>query len=584
MAASVGESARVALAVLRSLAIILLLTFASRGLRAQAVPAPAAPASQSSGPPFKLQVQKNVVVVPVVVRDTHGRALAGLRQEDFRITDNRKPQTISSFSVETYPVAVQSPGLPAAAPPAKAAEGQKEKAPPIAPPTYLALYFDDLNSAFDSLVRARDAAEGFIAGLPPSERIAIFISSGIQSLDFTNDRQKLHEALLKLHANPRLNPRASCPEITDYLAERIVNHNDPDAYGIVRDEAINECHMDPRSVVDQIIRMWAQGAYDAFVMQARADITNLDNAVEHVAEMPGERQVMLVSDGFMALETRDRLERVVDKALHLRVVISALDGKGLAVQLREADASRQYAPPASLASLYRMYEMSREAEATGTLAEIAGGSGGQFVHNSNDLLGGFRKALLAPEAVYVLIFSPENLKENGAFHTLKVRLLNGHGFTVQARKGYFAPGKQTTAEERAKDEIREAVFSPANIQELPLEVEAQARKIGPRMVEITVHASLDARTLSFRKEGGRNLNKIIFTVALFDADGKFVSGKQEDRALALQDTTLANLQKAGIDFRARVLVIPGTYTVRVVVRDSQKGTLAALSRAVEVTR
>ncbi len=584
MAIPVGEFTRVGLSVVRSLAIFPLLTFASRGLRAQALPAPAATASQASEPTFKLQVQKNVVVVRVVVRDPRGHAVVGLRQEDFRITDNRKPQTISSFAVETSPTAIPSPGESAVAPPPKAVERQKGETTAFAPPTYLALYFDDLNSAFESLVRARDAAEKFIAGLPPSERVAIFTSSGNPSLDFTNDRQKLHEALMKLHANPRVNPRASCPEITDYLADQIVNQRDPGAITIVRDEAINECDMDPRSVPDAYIWMWAQGAYDAFLMQARADITNLDHAVQRLAEMPGERQVMLVSDGFMTLEARDRLERVVDRALHLRVIISTLDGKGLAVQSREADASRQYAPAGNLAGQYHMYDASREAVATGTLAEIADGTGGRFIHNRNDLLGGLREALLAPEAVYVLTFSPEKLKENGAFHNLKVSLLNGHGFTVQARKGYFAPGKPTTPEEQAKDQIREAVFSPANIQDFPLEVQAQAQRITPKVVEITVQGRLDLRALSFRKEGGRNLNKIVLTVAIFDADGKFVSGKQEDVDLALKDTTLANLQKSGIGFQAAILVIPGAYTVRVVARDSQKGAMTALSKAVEIPR
>jgi len=348
----VGESARPELAVLRCLLILLLLTFASRLLRAQAVPAPAATASQANAPTFKLQVQKNVVVVRVVVRDRDGRAVAGLHREDFKITDNRKPQTISSFAVETHPVAASPPGQPAAATPVKAAEGPEKQALPVVPPTYLGLYFDDLNSAFDSLVRARDAAEKFIAGVPTTERIAIFTSSGLQSLDFTNDRQRLHDALFKLRANQRLDP-ASCPEITDYIAAEITDHEDPNAYRIVRDEAINECHLDARTVTQGWIRMLAQAAYGAFLIQVRVDITNLERAVQRVAEMPGERQVMLVSDGFMALDLGDRLERVVDEALHLRVVISALDGKGLAVQLREADAGRQYAPSGDLTGLYQ---------------------------------------------------------------------------------------------------------------------------------------------------------------------------------------------------------------------------------------
>ncbi len=143
---------------------------------------------------------------------------------------------------------------------------------------------------------------------------------------------------------------------------------------------------------------------------------------------------------------------------------------------------------------------------------------------------------------------------------------------------------QQRAKGQAKDQIREAVFSPANIQDFPLEVQAQAQRITPKVVEITVQGRLDLRALSFRKEGGRNLNKIVLTVAIFDADGKFVSGKQEDVDLALKDTTLANLQKSGIGFQAAILVIPGAYTVRVVARDSQKGAMTALSKAVEIPR
>ena len=584
MAIANGESTRARLSVLCRLAILLLLTVAPRGLRAQAVPAPApAPTPpQVSEPTFKLQVRKNEVVVRVVVRDSHGRAVAGLGQEDFKITDNRKQQTITSFSFEGHLEAAPSPGLPAAAPPVEAAEKQKEAAAPPAPAAYLGLFFDDLSLAPGSVARVREAAEKFTAGVPAGERIAIFTTTGNPSLDFTNDRQKLHEALLKLRVNQRLDPRGSCPEITDFLADRIVNSEDPDAFRIVRDEAISDCQMDRRTVRDPLIRTWGHQAYDAFLMQARAVIASLEGAVQHLAGMPGERQLMLVSDGFMTFDAHDRLERVVDEALHRRVIISSLDGKGLAVNLREGDASRKNALNPQLASLYERYDTSREAAATDALAEVADATGGQFVHNTNDLLGGLRVALQAPEAAYVLTFSPEKLEANGAYHTLKVSLVNGHGLSVQARKGYFAPSKQTSPEEQAKNDIREAILSPAPIQDLPMQVLARGRKIDPQKEEIRVLARLDVRALSFSREGDRNINKVVFTLALFDADGKFISGKQEERNLALQDTTLAALQKTGLDFRADLLVTPGAYTVRVVARDSERGAMAALSKPVEI--
>jgi VWFA-related protein len=561
--------------------MLLLLTVVPRGLRAQAVPAPAPTSSQASEPTFKLQVRKNEVVVRVVVRDSHGRAVAGLGQEDFKITDNRKQQTITSFSFDGHPEATPSVGLPAAASPAGLAEKQKQAAAPLAPTAYLGLFFDDLSLAPGSVARVREAAEKFTAGAPTSERIAIFTCTGYPSLEFTNDRQKLHEALLKLRVNQRLDPRASCPEITDYLADRIMNE-DPDAFRIVRDEAISDCHMDRRTVTDPRIRTWGHQAYDAFLMQGRAVIASLEGAVQYLAGMPGERQLMLVSDGFMTFDAHDRLERVIDEALHRRVIIRSLDGKGLAVNLREGDASRKNALNPQLASLYERYDTSREAAATDALGEVADATGGQFVHNTNDLLGGFRVALQAAEAAYVLTFSPEKLEANGAYHTLKVSLVHGHGLSVQARKGYFAPSKLASPEDQAKNDIREAILSPAPIQEFPMEVQAQGRIIAPQKAEIRVLARLDVRALSFGREGDRNTNKITFTVALFDSNGKFISGKQEERNLALLESTLADLQKSGLDFQANLPVTPGAYTVRVVARDSRSGALAALSRPVEI--
>ena len=413
-------------------------------------------------PGFRLRVQKNLVVVRAVVRDSHGHPVDRLREDDFRILDNHKRQAISSFSVQTAAGAPPTPPRSASvtAPAHVARQRQEEQRHAPEPLTYLVLYFDDLNSSFDSLARARVAAEKFIAELPATEQIAIFTSSGGQNLDFTDDRAALHQTLGKLRDSSLRNPMSDCPQITDYLAGQIVNLEDPDAYEIVRDEAINDCSEDPNSVTKEILRMLAQAAFDTYMMRDRADLDNLEGVVERLALMPGERQVLLVSDGFIPLEMRDRVEKIIDRALHSQVIISALDAKGLAVRLREADASEHYAPGGNLQGLYRIYDDNREADATGTLAEIADGTGGEFFHNNNDLLDGFRRVLAPPEVTYILTFSPQNLKPNGAFHTLKVQLVNGHGMTVQARKGYFAPVGEQSGDKRAEEQIREAVFSP----------------------------------------------------------------------------------------------------------------------------
>ena len=572
-------------------AFLSLLTFSSPPLQAQQPKPTTATATQASGPEFKLRLQRNVVVVRVVVRDSEGRAVSGLRKEDFRISDNKNPQVISSFSVET-PEAAGLPAQPSAAAPAAGA-GQEAAKPPEAPLGYLAFYFDDLYSSMSSLVRSREAAEKFIAGLPSSERVAIVTSSGAQTLDFTDDRQKIHEALMKLRVNIHFNPKYDCPHIDDYLAQQIVDYGDSGALAVVADEAVNVCHWTTQMslrrsagmgghAIQEAIRAQAQEAYDVYRYQSLAVLKNLEAVVDRMATLPGERQVMLVSDGFINLGRDTRVESLIDRALRERVTISALDGKGLAMNMAMVDAKRSYMPAGNMGVQLDMYNSSREVNATGTLAEIANGTGGQFFHGDNDLLGGMRKILLPPQVSYVLTFSPSELKPDGAFHELKVTLAHGHGLSVQARKGYFAPNGQVSPEEVTRDDIREAMYSPYPIQGLPMTVQTEASKTDEQNEEVAVQAQLDIRNLPFERKGDRSVDDVVFAVGLFDHDGKYVTGRQFTYALALKDDKRAEMEKSGLSLKTNISAKEGAYNLRVVVRDSQGGKIAAQSKAVEV--
>ena len=72
------------------------------------------------------------------------------------------------------------------------------------------------------------------------------------------------------------------------------------------------------------------------------------------------------------------------------------------------------------------------------MAELANGTEGTYFHNSNDLEGGFKSLTQAPEYVYLLEFSLEEVKPDGTYHHLKVKV-DKDGLKLQARRGYFAP-------------------------------------------------------------------------------------------------------------------------------------------------
>jgi hypothetical protein len=69
------------------------------------------------------------------------------------------------------------------------------------------------------------------------------------------------------------------------------------------------------------------------------------------------------------------------------------------------------------------------------LVDLAGGTGGTFFHNRNDMDEGFQATTL-PEIFYILGFVPQKL--DGKLHKLKVTLQGSEKLSVQARRGYYA--------------------------------------------------------------------------------------------------------------------------------------------------
>ena len=109
--------------------------------------------SREEAPTFRTST--NVVLVPVVVRDSKGQPVGDLRQEDFQVFDRGKQQVISRFSLEKR----ETPGSLSPAPVSLEAGGAPTPIPPSAAPKHFFAYlFDDIHSQQADLQRVRDAA------------------------------------------------------------------------------------------------------------------------------------------------------------------------------------------------------------------------------------------------------------------------------------------------------------------------------------------------------------------------------------------------------------------------------------------
>jgi len=552
--------------------------------------------SRDVEPTFKLQAERNLVTVRVVVRDAKGATVDNLRKEDFQLFDHGKLQTISHFSLEKPALKTPEPAPKKSAepPPADAEATDETVMPDSTARRFVALYFDDVNTPFENLARARDAADHFLtSSAQPGDRAALFTSSGQKQLDFTDNLAQIHQALLDLRPRPIIGVDTSCGAIPPYQAFLIVDHQDPIAIAEAADEIMN-CNPCPATTAQQEQQCLSQAQSmvqgDAIrslsfsETESTAALRGIEAVVRRLTSLPGQRSMVIVSGGFLTETLHFELDQIADRALRSGVIINAIDARGLYTDPTLDASQGDFAAtlnPASRGEKHTMLMESARRQTDG-MQSLAADTGGIFFNNSNDLEAGFHKAAGLPESFYLLAFSPQNLKLDGAFHPLQVKLVLHKGLVVQARRGYYAPKKPNDPTVQEKEEIQEAVFSQDETHELPIDVHTQFFMKTESDARISVLTRIDLHPLHFRKEADRNFDDLTFVTVVFDQDGHVISGQQKAVQLRLRDETLERYLQTGITMRTLFDVKPGTYLVRAIVRDSESGQISGLNRTVEI--
>jgi VWFA-related protein len=613
------------------------------GEHAKGQNAPASSGTNTAAP--TLTAQSNLVIVRVVVRDSHGVPVTGLKKEDFRLLDRGKEQEVSQFDEEREDEKLSG----ASAGTAGSVKGVTDAGASMVavtlpqPARLIAFYFDDLNSRQANVMQARDAADRFLsASIEPTDKVAIF-SSDKMLTDFTSDKTKIHEALSQLNGSAHtVQAVRQCPDLSEFQARDILDNSDPqsNAWQLAGAE-IKQCsgsNTDPKAPLDgrQIgtIKEMARRIISEAEVRTRLNLQQFEQVTKYVSQLTGERTIVLVSPGFLTGDEQPQVDRIIDHALRTHVVINALDPKGLTVMMRELDASRTttMTPNERANSAAYSLDASQQFRSADVLAEFTQGTGGQFIHNNNDLMAGFAVLAGHPDH-YTLAFVPRELKFDGKFHELKVTLVSKlKGYTVNARRGYFAAkatqdmtdapltasssgttsdgasGASTRSENsqaarsttpavpplsvaqaglgiqgpQMDDRVRDALLGSTDVTDLPVGVDLKSNVAagGGTAVSLLIH--LQTQTLPFRKDGDRSLDTVTFAAAVFDANNKVGAVKQRLAKLNLTADQLADLVANGLEVTFSFPLDSGAHRIRAVVMESEGHKIGALSQSIDL--
>jgi VWFA-related protein len=316
----------------------------------------------------------------------------------------------------------------------------------ISPSNLVVYLFDDVHLKFGDLGQVRDAAARQMDTLQPTEQAAILATSGLVQLPFTSDKTRLHQALLQLRAQPLGGPSGDhCPDVSYYQADQMLNVYPLD---LASNPPLQAAYADVIACMngDSSAGKFAQTmainaarvAEQTGKRESRGVLLAIRDVIHWLSQKPGRKTVILVSPGFilsadLLLEEGD----VIDQAIRAGVNISTLDARGLYTGLPAID--RNYRSGTS--SVFRIktgLELEEATASAGVLRDLAEGTGGTQVRDTNDLYGGLQSLATPPEYTYMLGFKPEASKLDGSFHPLQVKLNTRANLYPQARRGYYA--------------------------------------------------------------------------------------------------------------------------------------------------
>jgi VWFA-related protein len=569
--------------------LIVLLAAGGAVARAQApaapAPSPQAPeASATPNPSFPSQV--DLVTVDVVVTDKKGAPVTGLKKEDFVVTEEDAPQTITSFE------AVELPAVASAVTPTRPRVSTNLDRESHSGRSFVIL-FDDIHLSPFSAQRAKAAVAQFLrTGVREGDRVSLVASGGGAwwSTRMEAGRDELITMLKRLDG--RYIPDTSNERMSDYEAMRIHIYHDQqveervsrrfETYGVSqRNQSQSD---DPSQGMngDPFVQARATDVYFQSVSRNRITLQILQRVLQSLSAAKGRKSVVLVSEGFIYDPNLDEFKQVIQASRRSNTAMYFVDARGLTGGSIYQTA--EFGPPLDNRDIgSALLDTLQEGEGS---ESIAADSGGFSVKNTNDLGKGIQRIADESRAYYLLGYIPTSTARDGRFRKITVKIPSRKGINIRARKGYFAPleGKLVAKKPEPVDpDIQAALDSPYEATEVPLRASSYVfdeTLLGKASTLIA--ADIDVSKFAYEEKAGRFADTIDFLLVVAHREtGEFYRYDQKVE-MNLQPTTRDRIARSWFPVVRDFELAPGGYQAKIVVRDHNSGKIGTVIHEFEV--
>jgi VWFA-related protein len=547
------------------------------------------------------------VTVDVIVTDNRGRHVGGLTAKDFRVYENDAPQKIVSFTspvepAQVAPLEVQGNALPLESDATRAPQTQTraqaarqasvgsqnpEEIAPLPPPTsasragtkrapaniteadklahvrFITIVFDIADIQAANLKRAREAAEKYLKTQVASEDfVAVYtVDSSLHlAQPFTQDKDQAARALRKISehvttgrftAQQRIETQEEINSMVAACASqqggfgRGMTHGGCDARGL-------------KTLQDYL--------WNLSILQARAVFVALRAMAQSYADIPGRKNVVVFSEGFIhSPEAQAQLSSTIDAANRANVAFYIIDASGLTapygaegrvMEVTDNEEAFVAANAGPGSNKFDWIGRLGKDNVHDDLQQLATGTGGILIKNQNDLLRGLSRVDDDLREAYTLVYLPANTNYDGSFRHIRVEVAKQR-YHLRYRLGYWAipPGEEILMSPAAaqllaglaRGELRSSFAPELNGTVL---LAPNARLAAP------VRVTLPASKVSFEKDPDRDVyhGGITFLLLARDLAGHIASAHQRFIDLEFDSRQLADFRKQRFAIDARLAI------------------------------
>ena len=418
---------------------------------------PPPPPQEEAQSSYTFRTTSDLVLVDVVARDKSGNLVRDLKQSDFSIVEDGKPQHLMSFDIErpegeSQTNVAQGAGngpsqvtVQEAVKNAPILTGDSVKAEAVRDRRLIILFFDLSAMEPEEVDRAVKSATDYVnKQMSPADLVSVITLGNSMTVtqDFTNDHAALKKALTAINGEEGQGFEQGLTGSSDGTADTGAQYTPDDT------------------------------EYNLFNTDRR--LMAINTLAKSLSKLPQKKSVLYFAGGMQrtGVENQSELRAAINASVRSNLSLYTVDSRGLEALPPGGQAqSASVRGTSAYSGASVQSDLDSNFSSQETLVTLASDTGGKAFLDTNDFSGAFKKVQQDTSLYYLIGYRSTNKAMDGHYRHIKI-LVNRKDIKLEYRTGYYGPRDfmHFTKEDREK-QLDDEIASDLPVTDLPVYVD-----------------------------------------------------------------------------------------------------------------